>query len=199
MLIKSLAAACGCLLFCASISSAATIYASSAVTSSGAVADGAVSSARDDIDNAFGAADGKFYSLNLGGWAVFGFGQGFVGPASVLEVTWSCSVVGDMCGYPERVEVLTSSVFNGLDLAGFTSQGFIGNAQAQGSGGALALAPGTYSWLALRDVTPSGPSDDGFDVDSVGVTAAVPLPAAGLLLAGGLAGFGLIGWKRRAV
>ncbi len=57
---------------------------------------------------------------------------------------------------------------------------------------------GSFDTLRLIDTTPgSSPSDDGYDVDAVGVSP-VPLPAAGALLAGALGGMSLLRRRQSA-
>jgi hypothetical protein len=141
--------------------------------------------------NAYGAPDGSFLSLGLGGIGIFSFDTPFTGPGSVVEVT-----NGSVAGYPESVALYlgTSHASGGVTSVGdLVSEGFvylttISNLVAQSPGIEIPF-DGIFNFLALVDVTSGGPSTDGFDVDAVGVSA-VPLPAAGLL---GLAGLGLLG------
>jgi hypothetical protein len=183
-------------------SAAPLTYADDMFWSGGGVVDGIVSpGVRTDLDNALGAPDGNFLSLGLGGFGVFSFGTLFQTTSNVFEVTFNCSTPGaGLCStHKERVEVLTSMSFNGTDLTGFVSQGFVDNGDAQGGTGAVtAIVGGPFAFLALLDVSPiGGGSLDGFDVDAVGVQA-VPVPAAVVLLGSAIAGLGLLGRRRKA-
>lgn len=143
------------------------------------------------------AADGVFLSLGLGGIAVFSFGEPFIGPGAVVEVT-----NGDVNTYPESVEVYVGNSFTPGDfsLGGFTLVATILNTLAQSPGALFPIdLPGTFQYLLLRDITvgpPNGVSTDGFDVDAIGVTV-VPLPAGAALLGSGLAALGFLGWRRK--
>jgi len=164
------------------------------------------SNGRDNPNNALGAPDGSFLALGLTtdatltdenevGFAVFGFGDSFIGgEASVFEVTFNCSLSGDgSCTYPESTAGYFGNDydFGSHDLADvlddFTFAGEILNGDAQ-NGGAV-LIPGSFDYIALIDTSglnyPDGPSFDGFDVDAVGVSE-VPLPGAALLMGSGL-------------
>jgi len=164
---------------------------------------------RDNPVNALGATDGTFLALGLSGpnnpgFAVFTFGQQFTGPSSVVEVTFNCRHQTDgSCSYREAVDVYVGNDYafgshDYSDLSDFTRIGTIMNGDAQ-SGGSLSFA-GSYTYLALVDVSAyvfaRTPSVDGFDVDSVSVTATddlspVPVPAAAFLMAPALAGMAL--------
>lgn len=174
---------------------------------------------RSDPANALGAPDqvgntsGGFYSLGMGGAAVFGFGTSFGFGAEVHEVTFGCNGPqnGDgSCDYNESADVYVLSgaytPFDGIfdldDLigVGFQKVGAIANGAANTADGASVQFSGPFTALALVDT--SARNGDGFDVDAVGVTpvssvAAVPLPATALLLGGALLGLGGLGWKRR--
>ena len=146
--------------------------------------------------NATGAPDDKFLSLGLGGYAVFSFDTLFGAPGVVFEVT-----NGDVTTYPEHVEILVASTYDGSSLAGFQSIGIISNLLASTPVGMPFNFVGTFLYLALRDVTqlvsPNSPSTDGFDVNAVGI-AAVPVPGALLLLGSGLAGLGALAMRKKA-
>lgn len=129
-------------------------------------------------DHALGAPDEEFLSLGLGGSAVFTFGRAFTGPGNVYEITYSRP------GYTE-----TASVFGSVDGVTYDWIADINNVDENSS---FTFA-GTYNYLKVWDNSPSRPGRDGFDIDAVSVSA-VPIPAAGLLLAGGL---GLLGGARR--
>lgn len=147
----------------------------------------------DDVAGLSG--NGSFFSLGLNGTLVAKFDTAFTGTAMVVEVT--------NVGSPQRE---AAEVFGSNDGMAFTSLGFVTNQTAPGSmqnPGSLTFA-GSYSFLGFRDVSASffgrpNNSGDGYDIDSIAVSqvAPVPLPAAGLLLLGGLAGLGALR-KRRA-
>jgi hypothetical protein len=137
---------------------------------------GGVDPARSDITAAFGASDGSFYSLGLGGSAVFTFLPAtlFKSPGAVVEVTKgsrdghaeSMSLYGVLAG----VETLIGTVTNAAATATFTFAG-------------------VFDSLKVVDTSPVVAGRDGFDIDSIGITpAAIPLPAGGLLLLGALGG-----------
>lgn len=175
------------------------------------------SNSRNVASNALGAPNGKFLSLGLTigndssvygatpGFAVFDFGTVFDGQGIVIETTFNCGT-GEVCsGHKEQVEVRFGNDYNFgshdfADLADFTvGAALITNGDAQTPGKAFTIANGPFRYLALIDRSRElgNSSLDGFDVESVGVTA-VPLPAALPLLAAGLGFMGLMGRRRRA-
>lgn len=175
----------------AGAASASTVYATLVDWSGGGASDGVVNATnRSDVDNALGAPDNAFLSLGLGGWAVFSFGQPFVSPGSVIEVTW-----GNADNHPESADIWvgTSHTNGTLDLTGWQSAGSIANANAQNPGATVLFPGGPYTFLAIKDTSPVVQGRDGFDVDAVGVSP-VPLPAGGLLL---LSGLGFLAFRRR--
>lgn len=164
---------------------------------------------RADTSNALGAPDqvgnkaGGFYSLGLGGAAVFGFGQSFGGSANLFEVTFGCSgaqTPDGFCKYRESVDIYTfdgaytpfdtTFVVDDLIALGFSLAESVPNGQANTDAGASVSIDGSFTYLALVDTSPSGPGRDGFDVDSISVSV-VPLPASALLLLAGLGAFGI--------
>lgn len=152
---------------------------------------------RAESTRALGAADDRFLSLGLGGAAVFSFGQLFVGPASVTEVT-----LGSRPAHVEEVRVFVSETFvkgtNRFDETAFREVGRITNASPLT---ALNFS-GVFRYLALLDTSPRQAGRDGFDIDSISVVAAplpakltaVPVPASAPLL---LAGVVVLAWMRR--
>lgn len=167
---------------------AATIHATDVTVFQGAN----VAAERASGSSALGAPDERFLSLGLGGAAVFSFGQMFTGPASVLEVTW-----GKRAGYLETARVFVGNVFAAgtpvFNASDFTEIGAVTNADPLTS---FAIE-GTWRYLAFLDTSPQVRGRDGYDIDSVSVSTvppsveipAIPLPASGLLLLGGLIGF----------
>lgn len=155
---------------------------------------------RSDAGNALGARDGKFFSLGLGKYADFTFGQDFTGAGAVYEVTY-----GAVVGWPEFIDIL---VYNSPDDSGaVVIASAVRNTLAQT--GATFSFSGTWDTLRILDVTArecgldntlnctqsaDSSGADGFDVDAVGVSV-VPLPAAAWLLLG-VSG-GLFAAKRR--
>lgn len=172
---------------------------------------------RDDAGNALGAPDngpgdvaGGFFSLGIGGAAVFGFGTSFGLDASVFEVTFGCGGAQNAngtCNYAETIDVYALAgaytAFDGefglsdLTSLGFTKVGSIANGDANAPGGGSIAIGGPFSYLALIDTSMAGSGRDGFDIDSVAVSA-VPLPASALFLLGGLGGLGFLRARRRA-
>lgn len=140
---------------------------------------------RADAGNALGATDGKFYSIGLGGSAIFSFGQMFVSPGSVVEIT-----NGSRAGYPESADIFVST--DGVTFAYATS---VTNASANNVF-SFNVPGGPFSYLKVTD-TSGSPSTDGYDIDSISVSA-VPLPAGGLLLLGGLGGLAALKRRKKA-
>lgn len=140
-----------------------------------------VEAGRSNADAALGAEDGSFVSLGFGGSIVLGFSQPFRAIGNVFEVTFnnksrhkeSADIFGSADGV---VWVLLASLKNHISTS-FS-------------------AAGIFTQLKIVDTSnKNGASFDGFDVDAVSVSP-VPVPAAGLLLAGGLFGLGAL--RRRA-
>jgi len=143
---------------------------------------------RDNPANALVSPDGEFTAIGLGGFAVFEFGETFIGSSSIWEVTFGC---GNDCGhYPEKAQVWVGNNYNFgshdfSDLSDFTHLGDITNTEANGGGSVL--FDGTWTYLALVDIsaTISSKSTDGFDVDAISVQK-VPEPQTFVLLGLGL-------------
>jgi hypothetical protein len=154
--------------------------------SSDIVKTGSVAADRANIANAYGASDGKFYSLTLGGSAVFTFLPTvyFQSPGSVVEVTF-----GARTGYLESMDLY------GI-LAGIpTLIGSVTNDMAE----AVFTFTGKFDALKVVDTSEVVKGRDGFDIDSISVTPApIPLPAGGLLLLGALGGVAALR-RRKAV
>lgn len=140
---------------------------------------------RANIANALGSEVGDFFELGYGAVVDFTFGRLFTGPGHVLEVTFSVP--------PKWVESVQIQAGRG---GVFTDVATISNAQAQFEPGARFDLAGAYDTLRLIDTSPvrENAPTGGFDVDYVSV-AAVPLPAAGLMLLGALGGLAL--FRRR--
>ncbi len=192
---KTLAAGALALTLGAEVAAATTVHATSITVGSTTVTTQTSTTNRGDLGNALGASDATqtpslrgFYSLGLGGSAVFGFDTNFGAPGAVIEVT-----SGSRSGHPESLLIEALNIVTGL----WESLGIINN---QGPTGltlavSLPLEPGaTYSLLRLTDTSPFAAGRDGWDIDSVSVSA-VPVPAAGLLLIGALGG--LVALRRR--
>jgi hypothetical protein len=130
----------------------------------------------------------------LEGIVVLDFGQVFQGPSTVFEITG-----GSASGYPEQANIWVGSTASG-NLSDFTLVGSITNLAAQG-GGELVFNPaveGTFRYLLIQDNSSilNGPSDDGFDVDAIGVTA-VPLPASVFLFGSALLSLAAVKRRKR--
>lgn len=139
--------------------------------------------------------DADFLSLGLGGFAVFSIPGQYTGPAAVVEVTFN--LIDPVLGpYLESAQLYGATSFDGSTLTGFTALGS-GFTNTDAVGGVSVAFSGTYTWLAILDTTPgSSPSNDGFDLASISVSA-VPLPAAAPLLAAALGGLGIASRRRR--
>lgn len=168
---------------------AAPIYATEVLSVTPGVYNRAIPS-RLDPTNALGAPDGVFYSMGMGGEIELGFGGSIANSQKVrvYEVTF-----GGFNRHFEAVDLF--SVLNGV--ATFIGQ--INNLDAQN--GALRFTAGGFDSLLFRDVSlivrPDSETFDGFDLDAVAV-AAVPLPAAALLLLAGVGGIVVVGRRRKA-
>ncbi len=146
--------------------------------------------------HALGAADGKFYSLGLGGDLTLDFGKTVSGTTEirVSEVTYSFV---NLSRYLEAVDLFA------LLGGGETLIGRLANHEALA--GRVLSYVGSFDGLRFVDVTkaafPTSPSADGIDIDAVELTvaelAAVPLPASGAILVAGLGAFGLLRRRRR--
>lgn len=144
---------------------------------------------RSDTNNALGAANGLFYSMGFGGTLVVGFAQPLFDAANdvaAFEITYDREK-----GHDEAVDVY--SVLGGVE----TYLGRLLNNVASSS----VRATTAFEHIKLVDVTgeefPNTSSNDGFDVDSVSI-AAVPLPAAGLMLLAGLGGLAALRRRKTA-
>lgn len=184
---KTLAVGALALTLGAEVASATTVHATSITVGSTTVTTQTSTTNRGDLGNALGASDATqtpfsgFYSLGLGGSAVFGFGTNFGAPGAVLEVT-----SGSRSAHPESLLVEALNIATGLweSLGSISNQGPTGLTLAV----SLPLQTGaTYSLLRLTDTSPFASGRDGWDIDSISVSA-VPVPAAGLLLIGALGG-----------
>ena len=145
---------------------------------------------RSDPNAVKGPADGVFYSLGKGGNLVLDFGNGFVkAPGQISEITFRLE------GYLEKVRIYVSET---LDFTGAESI-VVSNEQAGLPGGtSITFATAAFRYVKLVDIGPRNNGEfgrDGFDVDSISFSP-VPVPAAGLMLAGAVAGLGAL--RRRA-
>lgn len=151
------------------------------------------------LTNADGTPDGEFLSLGFGGVIVLDFGALLSGDINFTEVTFSCTVLGDVCSnHNESVDVLVSTSFGGdaNDLTGFSQLANVGNADARTG---ATVAANNFRYVALRDTSLiGGGSFDAFDLDVISVSevAPIPVPAAGWLFMSALAGLGLLGRRR---
>ena len=94
--------------------------------------------------------------------------------------------------YTETAEVWGGTGFDGTNLLGAMLLGSITNINPT----ATVLFGGIYSFLMIVDTSTGGSDRDGFDINSISV-AAVPLPAGIALLGAGLAGLGVMGWRKK--
>ena len=196
---KTLMAGAVALTLGAEVATATTVHATSITVGSTTVTTATNTTTRSDLGNALGASNayqsgsvfGGFYSLGLGGSAVFGFGTNFGAPGSVIEVT-----AGSRSGHRESLLVEAFNIATGLweNLGAITNQGPTGLTLAV----SLNLTPGAaYSLLRLTDTSEVRSGRDGWDIDSISVSA-VPVPAGGLLLLGALGGLAALRRRKTA-
>ena len=175
---------------------AATLWATSVEYTQGS---GITDLTRTNTANALGATDGSFLSLGIGGTAVFSFGQQFTAPVVIVEFNKSKSATN----YYEAVEVY-GLLLDGTSVFLTTVENIYAQAE---TGGYTISGDYVFDKLLLVDISEAGKNRDGFDIDSISVTAyvasggetiaPVPLPAAGFLLAGGMVGLAALRRRNR--
>jgi len=189
-MIKAILLAGGMTVALAGASSALTIGPATGTCQAGATVPGGIECVvgdRRNIGNVnLGSADNAFYSLGRGGGvATFEIAPNFTGPISVVEVTFGAS-------YPDESALVEVSL-GGIDWIGVGSATNSGNSNGSPLGGTSGFTVnGIFDMIRFTD-TSTATRGDGFDLDAFSV-AAVPLPAGGLLLLGGL---GALGFVRR--
>ncbi|ETX13239.1 hypothetical protein OCH239_12740 [Roseivivax halodurans JCM 10272] len=126
-----------------------------------------------------------FFSLGLGGTAEFEIAPNFTGPLTALEVT-----NGRERYYTETADVFGRNTSTGM----FELLGSVSNTSAVST---INFA-GSFDAIRFTDTTivPGNRTGDGYDLAAFTV-AAVPLPAGGLLLIGGLGALGVASRRRR--
>lgn len=133
-------------------------------------------------DNALGAGNGDFYSLGIGGSALFTFGGDILGPGTIIEMTYNCSASATgTCGhYPETAQIfgvtgpvtlIEDGMIGGVqnyDLSGLdlTFIADVGNGDAMTPGFTFNTNGATYAGLLVFDTTQNA-SYDGFDIVSI--------------------------------
>lgn len=137
--------------------------------------------------DAFNHGD-AFYSLGLGGNLVLDFGSNLYGVGKVIEITYK------LANYLESMDVYVSNstTFSGGPVATISNQ----NAE-ETKGGVTFLVNTPFRYIKLVDTSAitNDKNRDGFDVAEISFSP-VPVPAAGLMLAGAVAGLGAL--RRRA-
>lgn len=164
------------------------------ITATGDVSDGiADASVRTDVDNAFDGTVSTFYALGVGGELTVDLSPSFIAsPVTAIEFTYAGTY------FPESAEVylgaaLAGEVFNDGSSTSTANFNILSSIAGNTTTFTLEILSGFYSSVTLRDTTmvnfagAYGPNkvSDGFDVAELVVTA-VPVPAAGFLLVGGL-------------
>jgi hypothetical protein len=135
------------------------------------------------IDLSTGAAD--LFNGTISGPTNFGPGIGG-------SLTFASTSSGPIVGFDAE----DAAIFN-RDLripSGYVSDSALSTSTdtfASATLASLGLTPGTYQW------TWGTGADQSFTVQIVGTVSSVPLPAALPLFATGLAGLGLLGWRRK--
>ena len=138
----------------------------------------AVSGERDDVSAVeLGAGDGDFYSLGLGGGAVFEVDFNFAGPALFFEVTFAGSDHRESADIYVSTDGLTGVLVASIDNV------ISDNPQSVQR---LVMFGGIWSHFLVVDTTldrfgSSTGSVDGFDLDAIQLFP-IPLPGAGLML-----------------
>ncbi|MEL6913717.1 MAG: VPLPA-CTERM sorting domain-containing protein [Pseudomonadota bacterium] len=159
---------------------------------------------RSDADRVgYDHSDGRFFSLGLTtgpqdvSELVLHIAPAFTRQASIVEVTYTPS------GHKEAAKIYgaVDDGTGGVDMSSMTLLGVVHN----GAGGykpdhnTLTFS-GVYDFLifadASKEVYGDTQSTDGYDIDSVTVLAAVPLPAGMVLLLSAFGGLALL--RRRA-
>jgi hypothetical protein len=180
---------------------AATIHA----TSADIIVDGPRGTAnnRDEISNAFGAADGAFFELGYDAVVEFQFGtptgQRFFGPGSLIEITFNNDP-----NWKEAVRIEVGIKGNESSFVTAQPNPF---KNTETFANPVFTFDGIFDTVRLTDLTlalfggdPSNRSTQaatgGFDLDAISVSA-VPLPAAGFLLVGALGGLAALRRRKR--
>jgi len=145
-----------------------------------------------------GNPDGNFYSLGMqtsgdqnafGGSLILEIDPAFTGTAMIFEVT-------NPSNHFEAAEVyVTNSLSSAKGFSplyvGTVDNGFGGQTTATSS---VEIVGGPWKYLVLTDISHTlagSGSEDGFDVDSIKLSA-VPVPGAALLLGTALVGMGAL-------
>lgn len=148
---------------------------------------------RSDPESVKGAADGVFYSIGKGGNLVLDFGVGLVkSPGSIFEITFRLK------NYPESVSIFVSKTLDFSSAEVKSVSNAIAAWPQNPNGATLTFSTAAFRYVKLVDTGRKNAGEaglDGFDVDSISFSP-VPVPAAGLMLAGAVAGLGAL--RRRA-
>ena len=171
------------------------------ITASGDVSDGVAGAQRVDVDNAFDGDASTFYSLGMGGWLEVDVSPlSIVSPAGLVEITFNTPNPL----HPESVDIFMDGTLAGTisndGVAGDTGVNGFSLVATPGAGSTsyTMTFAGGYHVIRLEDTsTAVHPTNDGFDLAELSISA-VPVPASAALLLTGLGGFAAARRKKKA-